>query len=101
MKASAMVFSRPMWSDTKPKNGRVRPLVMRSKVKAAGMAAMVAPRMVTVAVGPIPNALATLVNCVMTIRPPVDIIDIMTNISQNTGDRSISRGVGARAALGG
>ena len=61
---------------------------------------MVMPRMVTLVVASMPNALAKLVNCVMTIRPPVDIIDIMTNISQNTGDRSISRGVAPRPRAG-
>ena len=87
-----IVFSRPIWSDTQPKNGRVKPLVMRSKVSANGIAASVTPRMTTVVVASMPNALAKLVNCVITMRPPVDIIDIMTNISQNTGVFSISSG---------
>ena len=78
-----------MWSDNQPKNGRVNPLVMRSNVSAAGTAAMVIPKMTTDVVPSIPKALAKLVNCVMTISPPVDSIDTIPNSSQNTGDFSI------------
>ena len=82
-----MVFSRPIWSDTQPKKGRVRPLVMRSKVSAQASAAE-ADTIVLVDA----ERRAKLANCVITIRPPVDIIDIITNISQNTGVFSISAG---------
>ena len=88
-----------MRSETQPKNGRVRPLVTRSNVSAAGTAAMVTPRITTVVFASIPNALAKLVNWVMTMRPPVDIIDIITNISQNTGDLSISPGATPGASV--
>ena len=33
-KARNMVFSRPRWSDTQPKNGRVNPFSTRSMVAA-------------------------------------------------------------------
>ncbi len=39
-KASAIVDSRPIWSDTQPKNGRVSPFVTRDKVSDKGSAAM-------------------------------------------------------------
>ena len=84
----AIVFSRPMRSDTQPKNGRVRPLVMRSMVSASGSAAR--PKTITLAT---PKSRAKAANCEMTIRPPVDIMVIMTNISQNTGVFSISAGM--------
>ena len=67
------------WSDTQPKNGRVRPLVMRSTVSASGNAAM--PKTMTLAT---PKSREKVANCEMIISPPVDIMVIMTNISQNT-----------------
>ena len=79
-KAIAMVFSRPMLSDTQPKNGRVSPLVRRSTVSASGNAAR--PNTMTLAT---PKSRENAANCEMIIRPPVDIIVIMKNISQNTG----------------
>ena len=39
-----------------------------------------------------PKSRAKSANCEITIRPPVDIIVIMTNISQKTGVFSISFG---------
>ena len=93
-KATAMVFSRPTWSETQPKKGRVRPLVIRSKVSAKGSAAK--PNTIASAT---PNSLAKAANCATTIRPPVDIIAIMANISQKSGLRSISAGATSRAAL--
>ena len=35
-KAMNIVFSRPIWSDTQPKNGRQMPLSTRSIVKREG-----------------------------------------------------------------
>ncbi len=79
-----MVFSRPWWSDTQPKNGRVSPLVKRSMVSASGSAAM--PHTVICAT---PNSVANPAMFDTTINPEVDISVIITNISQKTGDRSI------------
>ena len=86
-----MVDSRPMRSDTQPKNGRVRPFVTRSKVSAKGSAAM--PKMTTSAT---PNSRMTGANCDVTIRPPVDIIVIMTKSSQKSFVFSMSRGATSR-----
>ena len=83
-KASAMVFSRPMRSDTQPKNGRVRPLQKRSIVSASGRAAK--PHTASLAM---PKSPANAPICDVTIRPEVDIIDIIANISQKTGLRSM------------
>src|SRR5580698_2368266 len=82
--AISMVFSRPIRSDTQPKNGRVNPLVIRSSVNANGSAAM--PKIVRSA---IPKLRMNGANCEITIRPPVDIMVIMRNSSQNTGVFSI------------
>ena len=90
-KATAIVFSRPIWSDNQPKNGRVRPLVMRSTVSASGNAAT--PNTMTFAT---PKSREKAANCEMIINPPVDIIVIMPNSSQNTGWRSIWRGATSR-----
>jgi len=90
-KARAIVFSRPIWSDSQPKNGRVKPLVMRSTVKANGNAAR--PNTRTFAT---PKSREKAANCEMIINPPVDIIVIIANSSQNTGARSICRGATSR-----
>ena len=42
-----MVFSRPMWSDTQPKNGRVTPFSTRSIVAAKVSAGSVMPMRLT------------------------------------------------------
>ena len=73
-KASAMVFSRPIWSETQPKNGRVRPLVNRDSVSDSGSAAM--PRTSMLAT---PKSLANGPTLETTIRPEVDIMLIITN----------------------
>ena len=46
-KAMNIVFSRPMWSDTQPKNGRHTPLRTRSIVRAKVSAGRVNPRIET------------------------------------------------------
>ena len=83
----AIVFSRPMRSEIQPKNGRVSPLVMRSIVSASGNAAK--PKRTNLVT---PKSRENEANCEMIISPPVDIMVIMKNISQNTFVRSISRG---------
>ena len=42
-----IVFSRPIWSETQPKNGRHMPLSTRSIVKANVSAGSVSPRIET------------------------------------------------------
>ena len=86
--ASAMVASRPIWSETQPKNGRVSPFVKREIVSDSGSAAT-----------PSTSTCATLYSLAKgptldtTINPLVDIMLIMTNKSQKTGFCSISHGV--------
>ena len=87
VKAKAIVFSRPITSEIQPKKGRVRPLQIRSMDSARGTAAD--PKTSAL---PRPKSVAKLLKFETTIRPPVDIIVIMTNISQKIGDRSITPG---------
>ncbi len=89
-----MVFSRPMRSDTQPKNGRVRPLVMRSIDSAKGSAGRPKTRE-----SARPQSREKAPNWEMTIRPELAIIVIMTNISQKIGVRSISAGGEAAGAF--
>src|ERR1700688_2181554 len=79
-KAMNMGFSRPIRSDTQPKNGRVNPLVTRSSVKASGNAPI--PKMVALARQ---KSLEKDAICEMTMSPDVDIIVIIKNMSQKTG----------------
>ena len=85
------MFSRPILSDTQPKNGRVNPFVIRSKVSASGSAAI--PKTMASAT---PKSRAKLAKFDTTISPPVDIIVIMTNMSQKSGVFSISVGAQSR-----
>ena len=59
-----MVFSRPIRSETKPKKGRVRPLVRRSIESASGSAAT--PQITALV---IPNSAAKVAICDVTISP--------------------------------
>src|SRR2546428_12719567 len=83
-----IVFSRPIWSDTQPKNGRVRPLANRSIDSARGRAGK--PKTKTSAM---PKSRGNAPICETTMRPPVDIMALMTNLSQKTGGlRSLAGG---------
>src|SRR6185312_8365050 len=86
--ATNIVISRPIWSETQPKNGRVNPFVTRDSVNDSGNAAM--PSTITCAT---PNSRANGPTFDVTIRPDVDIMLIMRKSSQNTGFFSISCGV--------
>ena len=85
--AITIVFSRPIRSDSQPKNGRVRPLVIRSSDSASGSSG--SPNTMRFAM---PKSRVNAAICEVTINPAVDIIVIMTNISQKIGVRSISSG---------
>ena len=78
---------------------RVKPLVRRSNVNASEGSADDQDHGAGNA-----EILGEAVNCDVTIRPPVAIMVIMTNISQKIGERSISRGdapcATARVSLG-
>ena len=93
------MFSRPIPSDSQPKKGRVNPLSRRSTVSANGKAASPSTRMSAT-----PKSRAKLAKFDVTIRPPVDIIVIMTNISQKIGVFNIEAGAASlpcAAARGG
>ncbi len=78
--AMNMVFSRPMWSDTQPKNGRVNPLRMRSIDSAKVSAGKVSQAKVT-GTSAIWKSRAIGASCAVAIRPPAAI---MTNIAYMT-----------------
>ena len=87
-----MVFSRPMWSDTNPKNGRPKPSKMRSSEIAKVSAAIWKPSMLT-------GSLAILKSCAIgaiwaaAIRPPAATITNTRYITQKIGLRSTCGGV--------
>ncbi len=85
--AITIVFSRPIRSDSQPKNGRVRPFVIRSSDSASGSSG--SPNTMAFA---IPKSRVNAAICEVTINPAVDIIVIMMNINQKIGVRSISAG---------
>ena len=68
-KAMNMVFSRPILSDTQPKNGRVRPFNTRSIESAKVSAGKVRPRMLTGTSATL-KSLAIGASCAVAIRPP-------------------------------
>ena len=76
MKAMNIVFSRPIWSETQPKNGRVRPLRTRSIDSANCNAGSVKPRIATGTTS-ILKSLAIGASCAVAIRPPVPTITNM------------------------
>src|SRR5208282_2297818 len=87
-KAIAMVGSRPMRSETQPKNGRATPFITLSKISAT--VSVEAPRNSTVFETPL--SLATTAICAVAMSP---LAEISTNIrysSQNVGVLSISMG---------
>ena len=88
---SAMVFSRPMMSDTQPKNGRARPLQMLSMTSAALNVVAVKNRMVTSRSASLKSAAMGAI-CAVAIRPDAETNTNMRYRSQNTGALSMSGG---------
>ena len=90
-KAMNMVFSRPIMSEIQPKNGRVRPLRMRSMVAAKVTAVIVSPISVT---GTLSTFQSTAIGLrlAVTISPPAPTITNMKYISQKIGWRITSVG---------
>ena len=86
-----MVFSRPIWSDTQPKNGRVSPLRMRSSESAKVSAGMVRNRMVTGDFAT-PKSAAITESWAVAINPPAPTSTKIRYIIQNTGSRATSPG---------
>ncbi len=77
VKAMSIVISRPMWSETQPKNGRVNPFSTRSIVNANVSAGSVNPMMLT-GTSAILKSLAIGASCATAIKPPAAT---STNIS--------------------
>ena len=92
MNAIAIVVSRPIWSDTQPKNGRAAPLARLSTISA--VASTVLPPSSTVLSSPKSFAISD--NCAVAISPLADTSTNITYSSQNTGFASISRGLNCR-----
>jgi len=90
--AMSMVFSRPILSDTQPKNGRVRPLRIRSNDSAKVSAGSVKPSRVTGTLS-IPKSLAIGASCATAINPPAATSTNITYMTQNTGRVRICIGV--------
>jgi len=89
--AMNIVCSRPIWSETQPKNGRPKPSKIRSSEIAKGQRGIWKPRMPTVrwrfeilAIGAI---------CAAVIRPPAATITNTRYITQKIGLRSTCGGV--------
>ena len=80
----SMVSSRPMLSETQPKNGRVRPFSTRSIESANVSAGSVSPMMLT-GISAILKSLAIGASCAVAIRPPAPTSTNITYITQNTG----------------
>ena len=88
-KARNMVFSRPMWSDTQPKNGRVSPFSTRSIVAAKVKAGSVMPMRLT-GTSAILKSLAIGPSCAVAMRPPAAIMTNIRYMTQKTGVPAIS-----------
>ncbi len=86
-----MVFSRPIWSDTQPKNGRVSPFNTRSIASAKVNAGIVRNSSVT-GVFATPKSVAMTESCAVAINPPAPTRTNSRYISQNTGSRATSPG---------
>ena len=91
-----IVFSRPILSDTQPKNGRVMPLSTRSIVSAKVRAGRVRPSRVrpsrVTGMSPTPQSSAITASSAVAISPPAAIITNIAYITQKSGVRSTSLG---------
>ena len=92
-----MVASRPMWSDTQPHKGRVRPLVTRSIVSAKVSAGNVMPSRLT-GTPATSKSSAIGASWAVKVRPPALTRTNMTYSSQKSGERRTSFGAKSRAA---
>src|SRR5215472_11048923 len=96
-KATDMVFSRPMWSETHPQNGRQRPLITRSAWAANGSAITVHHKSWMGILSTL-KSLAMGASWAVAIRPPVATMAIIRYISQKCGVVAISSDVNDTAA---
>ena len=83
-KAMNMVFSRPILSEIQPKNGRVRPLRIRSMVAANVTVVIVIPIRETETLSSFQST-AIGFRLAVTIKPPAPTITNMKYISQKIG----------------
>ena len=90
--ATNIVFSRPIWSDTQPKNGRVTPLSTRSIESAKVSAGMVMNSSVTGCLAT-PKSVAITESWAVAISPPAPTSTNIRYITQNTGCRATSTGL--------
>src|SRR5262249_55960955 len=90
-KAMNMVFSRPIRSDTQPKNGRDKPLSTSPMDNAKVSAGMVSPNSDTGTLS-IAKSLAMGASCAVAIRPLLPTMTNIAYISQNGGDLSTGEG---------
>ena len=79
-----IVFSRPIWSDTQPKNGRVRPFSTRSIDSAKVSAGRVMPSRLTGTSATL-KSLAIGASCAVAIRPPAPTSTNIRYITQKIG----------------
>src|SRR5258707_2902815 len=98
MKAMNIVFSRPIWSETQPKKGRVIPLSTRSIDSANCSAGSVNPRIDTGTVS-ILKSLAMGASCAVAISPPVPTMTNMAYMTQNGTVASTSAGTVVASGL--
>ena len=69
-----MVFSRPIWSETQPKNGRAPPLARLSTMSAVASTVLPPSRSILSR----PKSLAMSESCAVAIRP---LAETMTNMA--------------------
>ena len=87
-----IVFSRPIVSETKPKNGRPNPSKIRSSEMAKVSAAICRPNRLT-GTSATRKSWAMGAICAAAIRPPEATITKIAYMTQKTGVRTTSRGV--------
>ena len=95
-KASVMVRSRPMWSETQPQKGRQTPFTSRSAESANCSAGMLRKRMLTGILSTLKSTAIGL-SWATAIRPPVATSVIIRYISQNCGVADICQAVKSTA----
>src|SRR5215467_5590745 len=93
--ADTIVFSRPIWSDIQPTNGRDRPSSTRSNRTANCRVGSVQKRKVTGA-APILKSRTRDESCPSAIIVPVPAMTNVAHMTQNVGDLSTSPGVKSR-----
>lgn len=97
--AANIVRSRPRWSETQPKNGRVTPFMTRSSDSAKVSAGSVRPSAETGTSATL-KSLAMGASCATTIRPPAATMTNPAYMIQNIPVRTACAGVYSRLVTG-